>query len=142
MTQSAKERVETFLKVFHGESAPSAAVLGEFMAEDAIYWSLVPAAPQLRGTQAIAQGIEKQFGTYRDCRCEIHAICEGEGIVFTERTDHVVLNSDNRTVSARICAVFEMTSDGLISSWREYWDSDEVITQMGVERSALEDDLS
>lgn len=141
MGQSNKKLIESFLEVFHHESAPDAAILAEYMSEDIVYWSLVPSAPQLRGVDAIAKGIEKQFGTYRDCRCEIHAIAEGGGVVFTERTDHVVLNSDDRAVAARINAIFEIGNDGKIIAWREYWDSNDVITQMGIDQEVLKEDL-
>jgi len=141
MDRSDRQTVEQFLEVFHGDEAPDATALSEFMTSDAVYWSLVPSAPRLQGVAAIAEGIAKQFNTYRDCECEIHAIADGDGVVFTERTDHVVLNSDDRRVSARISAVFDIAADGKIASWREYWDSDDVIAQMGVDRAALENDL-
>jgi len=142
MAESKAEAVREFLNVFHGKAAPEPIDLARFMHRDAQYWSLVPAAPKLRGVEAISAGVKRQFETYRDCRCEIHAIAEQGDFVFTERTDHVVLNSDDRTVSARICAVFEFGADGKIAGWREYWDSHEVTRQMGVDQADLESDLS
>lgn len=142
MADSKAETVKAFLNVFHGEAAPEPTDLARYMQQDAEYWSLVPAAPTLSGVDAISAGVKRQFETYRDCHCEIHAIAEQGDFVFTERTDHVVLNSDDRTVSARICAVFEFGTDGRIASWREYWDSHEVTQQMGVDQADLKEDLA
>lgn len=142
MPESKSEIVREFLNLFHKEAAPEPDDLARFMPRDAQYWSLVPAAPKLQGVEAISNGVKRQFDTYRDCHCEIHAIAEQGQFVFTERTDHVVLNSDDRTVSARICAVFEFGDDGKIVSWREYWDSHEVTQQMGVGQGDLADDLA
>lgn len=102
----------------------------------------MPWTVQIKGSDAICAGIERQFGMYRDCIREVHAIGSGGNHVFTERTDHVALHHDDRTVSARISAVFEIDGNGLISSWREYWDSEEVVHQMGVTRAELEASIS
>jgi Limonene-1,2-epoxide hydrolase catalytic domain len=58
-------------------------------------------------------------------------------IVFTERTDHVTLHAADKKVGSRVCAVFEMSDVGLIAGWREYWDSGDVIRQMGISAEAL-----
>lgn len=57
--------------------------------------------------------------------------------VFTERTDHVTLHKGDRKVGSRVCAVFELNDAGLIVSWREYWDSGDVMRQMGVTANEL-----
>ena len=52
--------------------------------------------------------------------------------VFTERTDHVTLHAGDRKVGSRVCAVFELNDEHLIIGWREYWDTGDVMKQMGV----------
>lgn len=142
MSTTNEATVLAYLKTFHEGSPPDFAALKRYLAPDAVYWSLVPSAPQIKGADAICAGIERQFAMYHDCTCEVHAIGSGGNYVFTERTDHVVLHHDSRTVSARLCAVFEINGEGLISSWREYWDSEEVVCQMGVTRAEMEASIS
>ncbi|WP_257539177.1 nuclear transport factor 2 family protein [Sphingobium sp. CFD-1] len=142
MSAANEATVLAFLKTFHEGNPPDFAALKRYLAPDAVYWSLVPSAVQIKGADAICAGIERQFGMYRDCTCQVHAIGSGGNHVFTERTDHVVLHHDSRTVSARLSAVFEIDGDGLISSWREYWDSEEVVRQMGVTRAEMEASIS
>lgn len=134
--------VLAYLRTFHEGNPPDLQALKRYLAPDAVYWSLVPSAVQIKGADAICAGIERQFGMYRDCTCEVHAVGSGGNFVFTERTDHVVLHHDGRTVSARLSAVFEIDDNGLISSWREYWDSEEVVRQMGVTRAEMEASIS
>lgn len=142
MSATNEATVLAYLKTFHEGNPPDFAALKRYLAPNAVYWSLVPSAAQIKGADAICAGIERQFGMYRDCTCEVHAIRSGGNHVFTERTDHVVLHHDSRTVSARLSAVFEIDDDGLISSWREYWDSEEVVRQMGVTRAEMEASIS
>ncbi len=142
MSAVNEANVLAYLKTFHEGNPPDFVALKRYLAADAVYWPLVPSSLQIKGADAICAGIERQFGMYRDCICEVHAIGSGGNHVFTERTDHVVLHHDGRTVSARICAVFEIDGDGLIASWREYWDSEEVVRQMGVARADMEASIS
>jgi limonene-1,2-epoxide hydrolase len=52
--------------------------------------------------------------------------------VFTERSDHVTLHDGNKKVTSRVCAVFELDGDSKIISWREYWDTGDIMKQMGL----------
>jgi limonene-1,2-epoxide hydrolase len=136
MSDAAQKQVAEFLCLFHAQTAPDLDTLSRYLTDDAVYWPLVPSLPPLHGLKAIFAGLQKQFVTYRDCRCDIHAIGTGDGVIFTERTDRVVLNRNDREVSVRVTAVFRTTADGKISDWREYWDSEDVLGQMGVSREA------
>lgn len=138
MSASNEAAVLAYLKIFHEGNPPDIGTLKRYLAPHAVYWPLVPSAAPIHGADAICAGIVRQFGMYRDCTCEVHAIGSGGNHVFTERTDHVVLHHDDRTVSARLSAVFELDGDGLIISWREYWDSEEIVRQMGVTRMEME----
>jgi limonene-1,2-epoxide hydrolase len=127
-----ENRIMAFLDDFHVEGTPDFVKIANYFAEDGWYQPLVPATSRIVGRTAIAAALEKQFQTYYECRCEIHASAASGNFVFTERTDHVTLHADNKKVGSRVCAVFEMNNDGLIIGWREYWDTGDVMQQMGI----------
>jgi len=131
MTDAAQANVLAFLAEFH--DAPDFDRLMTYFAVDGSYQPLVPTTAAYVGRAAIAQILRTQYETYYDCRCEIHAVASDGRFVFTERSDHVTLHAGDRKVSSRVCAVFECGPDGLIRSWREYWDTGDVSKQMGID---------
>ena len=137
MSNKNHERTLAFLDDFHVEGTPDFAKLGSYFAKDGYYQPLVPATERIVGREAIAAALEKQFRTYYDCKCEIHASAAMGNYVFTERTDHVTLHAADRKVGSRVCAVFEFNDAGEIAGWREYWDSGDVMRQMGVSAEEL-----
>lgn len=141
MSKENESLVQEFLRLFHDSSVPDFKSLMTFMAEDAQYRTLVPDGAIFTGRDQIRNCLETQFKTYNDCECEIHALGSGGPYVFTERTDHVTLVRDRRKVNSRVCAVFEINSDNLIQSWREYWDTGNIVKQMGVTRDELDKDI-
>jgi limonene-1,2-epoxide hydrolase len=126
-----------FLDNFHVSGTPDFIALSSYFAEDGYYQPLVPATARITGRAAIAAALEKQYQTYFECECEIHASAAMGLFVFTERTDHVTLHAENRKVGSRVCAVFEFNEQGEIAGWREYWDSGDVMQQMGISAEAL-----
>jgi limonene-1,2-epoxide hydrolase len=132
MSDTNHARVIAFLDEFHIVGAPDFERIGNYFSDDGTYQPLVPSVAKITGRIAIAAALEKQFLTYYECRCEIHASAAMGRFVFTERTDHVTLHAGDRKVGSRVCAVFEMANDGHIASWREYWDTGDVMTQMGI----------
>jgi limonene-1,2-epoxide hydrolase len=126
-----------FLDSFHVPGTPDFVALSGYFAENGYYQPLVPATERITGRAAIAAALEKQYQTYFECECEIHASAAMGLFVFTERTDHVTLHAENRKVGSRVCAVFEFNEQGEIAGWREYWDSGDVMRQMGISAEAL-----
>jgi limonene-1,2-epoxide hydrolase len=137
VSETNHAHVMAFLGDFHVAGTPDFARLVSYFAPDGYYQPLVPATLRIEGRTAIAAALEKQFQTYYECRCEIHASAAMGRFVFTERTDHVTLHTADRKVGSRVCAVFEMDDDGLIAGWREYWDTGDVIQQMGISAEDL-----
>lgn len=133
--------VKKLMELFHEAKVPDFAKLMTFFAEDGEYQTLVPDGTVFVGREAIRRCLETQFETYTDCECEIHAIGSGGPYVFTERTDHVVLTRDSRKVGSRVCAVFKINDGGAIVSWREYWDTGNIVKQMGISRQELDKDI-
>ena len=132
MSDRNHSHVMAFLDAFHVDGTPDFQELSEFFAETGYYQPLVPATEPIKGKAAIAAALEKQFQTYYNCRCEIHASAAMGRFVFTERTDHVTLHAGDRKVGSRVCAVFGLNDEHLIIGWREYWDTGDVMKQMGV----------
>ena len=124
-------RVRAFLDEFHFSGKPDIARIMSFFAPGGTYQPLVPATPAAVIGRDFEAALERQFATYHECRCEVHAFAAHGPYVFTERTDHVTLHAGNRKVASRVCAVFELDDAGLIVSWREYWDTGDVMSQMG-----------
>ena len=137
MSDANHAHVLAFLNDFHVAGTPDFAGLASYFAENGWYQPLVPATARITGRAAIAAALEKQYRTYYECRCEIHASAATGRFVFTERTDHVTLHAGDRKVGSRVCAVFEMDDAGLIACWREYWDSGDVMRQMGISADDL-----
>lgn len=137
MSEINHARIMAFLEDFHVEGKPDFSRLANYFADDGYYQPLVPATARIEGRAAIAAALEKQYRTYYECRCEIHASAAMGRYVFTERTDHVTLHAGDRKVGSRVCAVFEMDDDGLIAGWREYWDTGDVMQQMGISAEDL-----
>lgn len=142
MSTSNEAVVREFMRLFHEAAVPDFAKLMTFFAEDGHYHTLVPDGTVFLGRDQIRKCLETQFETYNDCECEIHALAAQGPFVFTERTDHVTLTRDGRKVNSRVCAVFEVNGDGLIQSWREYWDTGNIVKQMGVTREELDKDIA
>lgn len=137
MSQANHAHVMAFLDDFHVAGTPDFAKLAGYFAQDGYYQPLVPATERIFGRAAIAAALEKQFQTYYECQCEIHASAAMGRFVFTERTDHVTLHAADKKVGSRVCAVFECDDAGLIIGWREYWDSGDVMRQMGISPDEL-----
>jgi limonene-1,2-epoxide hydrolase len=137
MSDTNHARVLAFLDAFHVAGTPDFSALAKYFAEGGYYQPLVPATERIVGRAAIAAALEKQFQTYYECQCEIHASAAMSRFVFTERTDHVTLHAGDRKVGSRVCAVFELNETGEITGWREYWDSGDVMRQMGISAEEL-----
>jgi limonene-1,2-epoxide hydrolase len=124
--------VMRFLDKLHDEVHPDLADALSGFAEDAVYQSLVPARQPLLGRATIEAELGKQFGRYTDCVCEILAMASNDRFVFTERRDHVTMTSWNKRIFSSVNAVFEFDDAGRIVSWREYWDTGDIATQLGL----------
>ena len=135
MAIDPQTQVLAFLDAFHDR--PDFEALGGYFAENGYYQPLVPALRPYRGRAAIVEILRTQYRTYHDCRCEIHTLAANGPFVFTERSDHVILYDGDRRVSSRVCAVFELDEEGLITAWREYWDTGDIARQMGLEVAAV-----
>lgn len=137
MNQRNHDTVLAFLEEFHFSGRPDVDKIMAYFAPGGTYEPLVPATARQVAGPDMAAAFERQFDTYHECRCEIHASAAMGNFVFTERSDHVTLYAGNKKVTSRVCAVFELDDDARIVSWREYWDTGDIMKQMGLTAEQL-----
>jgi limonene-1,2-epoxide hydrolase len=137
MSQANLDAVLAFLEEFHFSGRPDTSKIMAHFAPGGSYQPLVPATPKQVAGPDLAAALDRQFNTYHECRCEIHASAAMGAFVFTERSDHVTLHAGNKKVTSRVCAVFELDNESKIISWREYWDTGDIMKQMGLTAEQL-----
>ena len=59
---------------------------------------------------------------------ELRAIAADGRKVLTERTDHAYDASGKRTASFPVMGIFEVDEDGKIAAWRDYFDTQAMVT--------------
>jgi limonene-1,2-epoxide hydrolase len=98
----------------------------DYFAEDAVYENVPIGAAngkeEVRATlqQFIAPGSEAQF--------EILFLAANGPAVLTERIDHLTIAG--KQISLRVMGSFEVTSDGKLAAWRDYFDMAQLTAQM------------
>lgn len=105
-----------------------ATALGRFFSEDAEYRN-GPLEP-VRGRDAIIANLDSMMAIGGEVYADIiHLVADGP-IVMTERVDYVTLGG--KSAGLRIAGVFEV-HDGVITAWRDYFDSTEFGTQLSTD---------
>lgn len=137
MSQANLDAVLAFLELFHFSGRPDVERIMSCFASGGTYQPLVPATPRQVAGPEMAAAFDRQFNTYHECRCVIHAAAAMGNFVFTERSDHVTLHAGDKKVTSRVCAVFELDAAARIVSWREYWDTGDIMKQMGLTADQL-----
>ena len=132
MNKNDEDVVTGFLDKLHDEVHPDLEEALQGFSVDAIYQSLVPARQPIVGRASIIAELGKQFDRYTECVCEIIAMASNDRFVFTERKDHVTMTNWNKRIFSSVNAVFEFNDDNQIVSWREFWDTGDIATQLGL----------
>jgi limonene-1,2-epoxide hydrolase len=131
------EVVEAFFEAIYRLDFDAAV---EFFTEDASYHDLpVPTDPAV-GKEAIRRKLDFMIaGGVTRMDYEIRHILGGSGTVLVERTETWHFPS-GATATLRVMCTIELDDDK-IAAWREYWNGDELMSQMppeffeGVERA-------
>ena len=89
-----------------------------FFTDDAIYHN-IPMAP-CKGKDEIRTFIQGFLATTKSIRFEILNQVASGPVVMNERVDTIQMEAG--TISAPVMGVFELTADGKISGWRDYFD--------------------
>jgi limonene-1,2-epoxide hydrolase len=97
-----------------------------YFADDAVYHN-IPVDPVV-GRDAIRSTIEGFTAGVERVNFEVrHAVAQ-DNIVLTERVDH--FHTADRVISLPVMGAFEVTG-GRIASWRDYFDLNQFMSQLG-----------
>ena len=108
--------------------------------EDFVWQLNVPLSPIVRGREAARTALEQQSGMSSGmvAGSEIRAVVSTGDTVVVERID--VNTIGDKPVEFYVAAIFEVR-DGLISCWREYWDTAHIAKQLGIDPLLMFDQL-
>ena len=109
-------------------SSRDAARLARFFSEDAEYRN--GPLPPVRGRDLIVTSLTEMMSIGGEVDVDvIHMVVDGP-VVMTERVDYIKL--DEKTVGLRIAGVFEI-HNGVITAWRDYFDANELSSQLSTD---------
>jgi len=100
-------------------------IIGAFT-PDATYHN-IPMDP-VHGVEAIKATIEGFFGMVERIEFRVLHIAAAGPVVLTERVDAFV--TPDRTIELPVMGTFEVTDDGRIAAWRDYFDLNQFMTEM------------
>lgn len=146
MTKSVAAKNDTeqlvldFVHAAYGERMDVDAMTA-LMAEDFAWQLHVPLSPVIVGRDAARAELEKhsELSTGMIEGSHIRTIVSDGDTVVVERVD--VNAMGGIPVSFSVTAIFE-TRDGLITHWREYWDTSHVAQQLGIDPAHMFDPLT
>jgi limonene-1,2-epoxide hydrolase len=102
------------------------AELVDFFTADAIYHNM-PIAP-VQGRDAIESTLRQFVDPEGEAEFELRAIARSGNRVLTERVDRFVLHG--KKVELPVMGSFEVTPEGKISAWRDYFDMNQFTQQV------------
>ena len=110
------------------QAEPDVDTILAMFTEDAVWQLWVPGGPILRGRDAIKADIRRQLGFATHMRCGPISVVSNDRQVFTERLDR--FTSRGVQIDHHLVAVFDISDDGRIEAWREYFDPEDVNRQI------------
>jgi limonene-1,2-epoxide hydrolase len=114
------------------------------MADDFAWQLHVPLSPVIVGREAARAELEKhsELSTGMIEGSEIRTVVSDGDTVVVERIDVNAMGGVGGVpVSFNVTAIFEVR-DGLITHWREYWDTTHVAQQLGIDPAHMFDPLA
>ena len=100
--------------------------LGEYFTPDAVYHN-IPIDP-VTGKETIKTTIAGFTAGVDKVEFRVHHIAANGNVVMTERTD--VFFAGPKTIELPVMGTFEVTDDGKISAWRDYFDMNQFMSQL------------
>ena len=101
--------------------------LVHFFTDDAVYHN-IPMAP-LTGRDAIASTLTQFIAPATKVEFELLGIATQGATVFTERVDRFEING--KQIALPVMGAFEVTPEGKIRAWRDYFDMQQFTSQLG-----------
>lgn len=136
MGQKQEDIVREFLAAWgDGEREPDVEKIVSLFAEDGHWVLYVPGGPVIKGRDALRSEIRRQLGYTQRPHCGLLNIVSSDRLVMTERLDHFRRNG--KTMDHALMAVFELDDHGLITAWREYFDTYDLSRQTGANPARL-----
>ena len=100
------------------------------------YWQLyMPSGPRIQGREALRTEILRQMSYVDKPECNIVNILSSDTAVVTERRDYFTKNGVRAL--HYLIAIYELDRDGLITAWREYFDTRDLAQQTRSDPSRL-----
>ena len=119
---------ESVVRDFCGAvAARNIPALVDFFTADAVYHN-IPLAP-LTGREAIAATLTQFIEPATRVEFELLGIATQGRTVFTERIDRFEING--KDIALPVMGAFEITTDGKIAAWRDYFDMQQFTSQLG-----------
>jgi limonene-1,2-epoxide hydrolase len=103
-----------------------AAELVTFFTDDAVYHN-IPLEP-VQGREMIQATLAQFVDIATDAAFDVRALATSGNKVLTERIDRFTING--KRVEIPVMGIFEVTADGKISAWRDYFDMQQFMKQM------------
>ena len=100
--------------------------LVEYFTDDAVYHN-IPIDP-VTGKETIKTTIAGFTTGIDKVEFRVHHIAANGNVVMTERTD--VFFAGPKTIELPVMGTFEVTDDGKISAWRDYFDMNQFMSQL------------
>ncbi|HVY10862.1 MAG TPA: nuclear transport factor 2 family protein [Mycobacteriales bacterium] len=126
MRSRPEATVRSFLDAIVASDTRAAVAL---FAPDAVYHERAWHDPVV-GTEAIAAEFDRQAGIFADFSYEIRSMLATESVVFTERIDSMTIAGT--PVSLHWASVAELDADGRITAMRDYYDIEELKSQLAL----------
>jgi len=101
--------------------------LASFFTEDAVYHN-IPIAP-VTGRVAIEATLSQFITPGARVEFELKGIAASGALVLTERVDRFEMGG--KRIEIAVMGAFEVTPDGKISAWRDYFDMQQFTSQLG-----------
>ncbi len=101
--------------------------LAAFFTEDAVYHN-IPIAP-VRGRAAIEATLAQFISPGARVEFELKGLATRDRLVLTERVDRFEMAG--KKIEIPVMGAFEITADGKISAWRDYFDMQQFTSQLG-----------
>lgn len=117
---------ETVLEFCRAIARRSSAELVGFFTADAVYHN-IPVEP-VRGHDAIQATLAQFVDISTDAEFEMVALAVTGNKVLTERVDRFTING--KRIEIAVMGTFEVTPEGKISAWRDYFDMQQFMKQM------------
>ena len=99
-----------------------------YFTDDAVYHNM-PVEP-VNGPGEIRATLEGFLAGVSRVEFDVHHLVAEGSVVLTERFDYFHL-PDGRAVGLPVMGAFELSGDGKIAAWRDYFDLNKFMTELG-----------